>query len=435
MMTFQATPLRLRALAFTALAALAWLAAPADAQTFAITNARIHTVAGPVVERGTVVVENGRIAAVGANVAVPAGMEVIDAAEGVVTPGFLDSFTQLGLVEIGAVSGTNDVSSDDDRITAAFKVSYGINPASTLLPLARTGGITRAVVAPAPGASILAGQAALIHLGADRVEAMVLRDPIAMFGILNESAAERAGGARGTAMLRLREALEDARDYGANRAAYQSGGRREYALSRLDLEALLPVVRGELPLALAVDRAADIRQALRMAEEYGLDLILVSAAEGWSVAEDIARAGVPVVINPMENIPGFDALAITLENAARLSAAGVDVVFATFDAHNVRNLRQAAGNAVAHGMTHEAALRAITLGPARLWGIADRYGSIEPGKDADLVLWSGDPFEMLATAERVFIQGREAPLDTRQRRLLERYRTLPADGLPTSYRH
>lgn len=416
------------------LAALAIGPALAAAQTFAITGAEIHTAAGPVIEGGTVVVRDGRIEAVGPGVTAPAGARVIDGTGKVVTPGFLDSYTQLGVVEIGAVSGTNDLSSEDDRVTAAFRVSYGINPASTLLPIARTGGITRAVVAPSARASIIAGQGALILLGGDRLEDMLLRDPIAMFGILDEGAAERAGGSRGVSMMRLREALQDAVDYAANRPAFEAGNRRAYALSRLDLEALGPVVRGELPLALDVHRAADIRQALLMADELGIHLVLVGAREGWTVADEIARAGVPVVVNPMADIPDFDALASTLENAARLAEAGVDVVFASFDAHNVRNLRQAAGIAVAYGMGYDAALRAITAAPARIWGIGDRYGTLEPGMDADLVVWDGDPFEMLTGAEQVFVQGRELPLDTRQTELTERYLRLEG-GLPPSYKH
>lgn len=402
------------------------------AQSVVITNAEIHPVSGPVIPSGTLVISDGRIAAVGADVSVPEGARVIDGSGKVVTPGFLDSFTQLGIVEIGAVSGTNDIFSEDDRITAAFDVVYGLNPASSLIPIARTGGITRAVIAPSPGASIIAGQGALIDLGGERVQDMLHRRSVAMFGILNESAAERAGGARGTAMLRIREALQDASDYAANRQAYAAGGRREYAMSRLDLEALVPVARGQVPFALAVDRAADILSAIELAEEFGLRLILISAAEGWLVADDIARAGIPVVLNPMHNIPSYDALSATLENATRLSAAGVEVTFATFDAHNVRNLRQAAGNAVAYGMPRDAALRAITSAPAALWGISDSYGRLEVGMDADVVVWSGDPFEPLTALEHVFIEGRELRGDTRQELLVERYRNLN-ERLPEAY--
>jgi imidazolonepropionase-like amidohydrolase len=379
-----------------------------------------------VIPRGTVVIEDGRIAAVGPNVAVPDGARVIDASGKVVTPGFLDNASTLGLVEIGAVSGTNDMSTSDDAITAAFTVVDAINPLSTLIPVTRVEGITRAVVQPQNGSSLIAGTGALIDLGGDRVTAILHRNPTAMYAVLGESGAGRAGGSRGAAVLRLREALEDARDYAANnRTAYAESRRRDYALSRLDLEALVPVVAGEVPLAVGVHRASDILATLRLAQDLGLRLILMGVAEGWTVAGDIAGAGVPVVLAPMQNIPRFERLANTLENAARLDRAGVNVAFATFDAHNSRNLKQLAGNAVSYGMPHDAALRAVTVNGARIWGVDERYGTLEVGRDADVVVWSGDPLELTTTVEYVFIRGREMSKETRQRELLERYRSLP----------
>jgi imidazolonepropionase-like amidohydrolase len=154
-------------------------------------------------------------------------------------------------------------------------------------------------------------------------------------------------------------------------------------------------------------------------------LVIVGASEGWMVAEQLAKAKVPVVVKPLTNIPTFDSLGATLENAARLSRAGVTVALASFETHNSRNLRQEAGNAIANGMDRDAALRAVTLTPAQLWGVADRVGSLEAGKDADVVIWSGDPFELTTGAERVFIKGVEMPTDTRQKQLLERYRRVP----------
>ncbi|MBI4544517.1 MAG: amidohydrolase family protein [Gemmatimonadetes bacterium] len=400
------------------------VAAPAAAQTVAIVGARVHPVSGPPLDGATVLIRDGKIAALGRDVIVPPDAQRIDATGKVVTPGFLDSATELGVVEIGLAPGTVDASTEDDRITAAFTVADALNPQSTLIPVTRVEGITRAVVLPAPGASLIAGRGVLVELGSDRATEMIQKNPVGMFAVLGEAGAEKAGGARGAALLRLREALEDARDFAANRRSFEAGQRREYAMSRLDLEAMAPVIRGELPLALSVDRASDILAALRLAQDYGLELILLGAAEAWRVAGEIARAGVPVVINPFSNIPGFDNLGATLENAARLEAAGVLVAFATFDAHNSRKLKQGAGIAVAYGMPWEAGLRSVTLTAARIWGIADRYGSLEPGKDADVVIWSGDPFELLTRVEHVFIRGREVPPDTRQRELFLRYRDL-----------
>lgn len=410
-------------------------AGTAPAQTIAITNARIHTMAGPVIERGTVVIRDGYTAAVGAGVEVPAGARVIDAAGKVVTPGFIDSGTQLGLVEVGAVEGTRDARVNDDRITAAFNPADGLDPHSSPVAVTRAEGITRAIVAPTPGASLIAGQAVLVDLGGETPMEMVRKSPVGMVAVLGERGSQLSGGARAAAILRLREVFEDVRDYMVNRNAYETASRRDYSLSRLDLEALVPVARGEVPLILEVHRSSDILVALRLARELRVRLILAGATEGWMVADEIAAAGVPVVLNPLVNLPSsFEQLGATLENAARLHAAGVTVAFASFDAHNSRNLKQAAGNAVAYGMPYEAALRAVTADAARVWGVDDRYGTIEVGKEADVVVWSGDPLELTTSVEHVIIRGREVSTDNRQKRLFERYRRL--DGtMPNAYRH
>ena len=417
---------------FLAIALAVALVPAVHAQSIAITNARIHTIAGPVIERGTIVITNGKIAAVGANVTAPAGARVIDAAGKVVTPGFLDSSTGLGTVEIDADDPSNDQSVTGDRITAAFNVADNLNPLSTLLPVTRVEGITRAVVTPGNGSTVISGQGVLIDLSAQGVSVNLHRNPVAMYAVLGQAGAGRAGGSRAAALLRLREALQDARDFASNRRAFESAQRRDYALSRLDLDALQPVLRRELPLVINVHRASDILSALRLAREFNLRLIVSGANEGWIVARELAAANTPVIINPMGNIPGMESLGITLENAARLHGAGVNVVFASFDSHNSRNLKQLAGNAVSYGMPFDAALRAVTLNPARLWGIADSYGALEAGKDADVVVWSGDPFELTTTVEHVFINGREVPDETRQRALFNRYRRL-GGAMPEAY--
>jgi imidazolonepropionase-like amidohydrolase len=418
----------------TTLLALAGILAalPAAAETVAITGATVHTM-GPqgTIQNGTVVIRDGRIQAVGANVAVPAGARTIDARGKVVTPGLFDSLSRLGIVEVSAVEGSQDASVEDDRITAAFNVADALNPRSALIPVNRIEGLTRAVVAPNPEESLIAGQGAIIHLGGPGD--ILLRSPVAMFAFLGETGAELTGGSRAGAMLRLREALQDALDYAANRRAFEQGDRREYAISRLDLEALIPVVRGELPLVVNANRASDILAALRMAKEFNLKLILAGVSEAWVVAKDIAAAKVPILLNPMENLPGsFELLGATLENAARLHKAGVTFAFATGDAHNARNIKQGAGNAVAYGLPWEAALAAMTIVPARLWGLADRYGSLEPGKDADVVVWDGDPLELTTFPDAVFIQGRQMPMESRQTRLRDRYKDL-SKPLPPAY--
>lgn len=413
----------------TVLALQPVLSHPLSAQeAVAIVNGEVHTVTGPVLPGATVVIRDGRIEAVGTDVEPPAGARIIDASGKVVTPGLMESMTQMGVVELGAESGPRDVTSGDRRISASFRVGDGLNPYATAIPPTRVAGITRVIVAPAPGPSVWAGQGALVELGSLRAPEMIVKDPVAMYVVLGEAGSSRAGGARGAALHQVREALEDARDLAAHRSQFDQGARREYSLSRKDLEALEPVLAGELPLVVTAHRASDIRSALKLAEDEGLHLILAGAAEGWIVADEIAAAGVPVIVDPMENLPAFETLGATLQNAARLRAAGVQVVLSSFDTSNARNLRQAAGNAVAHGMDHAQALHAVTRLPAEVWGVADRVGALEVGLEADVVLWSGDPFELRTRAEHVFIRGREVPADTRQRELFLRYRSL--DGLP-----
>ena len=397
--------------------------AGAQGETVAIVNARILSASTPAIERGTIVVRDGVIAAVGADVAVPAGARAIDAAGKTVTPGFLESATRIGIVEIElSAEGTADESTTDKELSAAFRVVDAFNPNSTVVPITRVEGITRALVMPAGTGDVLRGQGAVIALSGEHVPAAATRSPAAMFAVLGEAGAAVAGGSRATAMLRLREALQDAQDFAANRAAFDTARRRDYARSRLDLEALQPVLRKEIPLAIQANRASDLMAAMRVADEFKVGLVLMGAAEGWMVAGEIAKRKVPVVVKPLTNLPEFETLGATLDNAARLSAAGVDLALSTFDTHNARNLRQEAGNAIAYGLDRDRALEAVTLAPARIWGVADRLGSIETGKDADLVIWSGDPFELTTIAESVFIRGREMPKRTRQRLLFERYR-------------
>jgi imidazolonepropionase-like amidohydrolase len=405
-------------------AALCLDAGNGTAQTFAITNARIHTMTGPTIERGTVVVRDGHIEAVGAAVSVPQGVREIDGNGRTVTPGFLDSHTSLGIVEIGAIAGTNDAATTEDRFTAAFNVMDAINPLASPIPVTRVEGITRAIVAPGNGSSLIAGQSVLIDLGQTRVAEMVRRNPAAVHVALGEAGSAMAGGSRAAAIMELREAFADARDFAQNRTAWQENRRRDYALSRLDLEALQPVLDREIPLVITVHRASDILTVLRFAEEQDVRLVIAGGSEAWMVAADLAAADVPVIINPLTNIPGFQNMAITFENAARLHAAGATVIFASFDAHNARNLKQFAGNAVSYGLPHDAALAAVTSNPARIWGLSESYGTIAAGMDADLVVWSGDPFELLTNVEHVFIRGNEVAMQTRQTELLAKYRTL-----------
>ena len=417
-----------RAIALAAAVLLA--AAPAAAQTVAITGGTVYPVSGPKIERGTVLIRDGKIVAVGANVAVPAGAQRVDATGKWVTPGLVNAATQLGVVEVGAVAETRDASANrDEGVAASFKVSDGLNPASVLIVPARNEGVTTVVVVPQGG--LVAGQAAVIDLVEGPASNMIRRDPAAMVAQLGN--ANQAGvGARGEVIARMRELFTDVRAYRRNRASFDRGDSRELAASRADLEALIPVLDGRLPMMLAVDRAADIDAALALAREFGLKIIIGGGSEAWQVAPRLAAARVPVLTGAMNNIPGsFASLGNRQENPALLRKAGVTVAVignaggGDEEGFNVRNIKYEAGNAVAFGMSWDDALRAVTLAPAEIFGVADRVGSLAVGKDANVVVWGGDPFELLTTVEAVYVRGRRVGSPSRQDMLMQRYKTLP----------
>ena len=393
------------------------------AQTIAITGGTVYPVSGPKIDNATVLIRDGRIAAVGTNVAVPAGATRIDAAGKWVTPGFIDGAGQMGLREISAVQNTNEATLRGNEVAAAFNVLEGINPASTLIAVNRMEGITSTVAVP--NGSLIWGQAVMIDLDGETIDAMRVKSPVAMVADLSEGAKEAGGGSRAGVAQRLRRVLNDAREYATRRADFRRAQIQPLSASAADLEALQPVLRGELPLMIVANRRSDIETALRIAREYKLKLILAGAAEGWMISGEIAAASVPVLVEPMDNIPTFDALGIRYENAPLLAKGGVKVALMETAAENTRDLRQQAGNAVASGMTWEQALRAVTLTPAEVFGVADRYGSLDAGKVANVVVWSGDPFDFSTGVEHVYIRGREIPLRSRQTELLERYKTLP----------
>jgi imidazolonepropionase-like amidohydrolase len=424
-----------RLIAPAALAAAALLAAApsARAQTVAIVGGMVYPVAGPRVERGTVLIRDGRIVAVGADVDVPADAQRVDATGKVVTPGLVNASTELGVTEVSAVRETRDVTARGrDNVAAAFTVLDGFNPASALIAPARQEGVTTAVVVPTGG--LIAGQAGVVDLDGRSAAEAVRRPSVAMVAVIGDARAAGAG-ARGEVLGRLREILDDARAYGRTRAAYERNQSRALAVSRRDLEALQPVLAGTLPMLVAADRASDILSALRLRREYGLRMMILGGAEAWQVADRLTAERVPVVTGAMNNIPGgFAALGRRQENAGLLARAGVPVAIignaggGDEEAFNVRNLRFEAGNAVAYGMSFDQALRAVTLTPAEMFGVADRVGALAPGRDANVVVWSGDPFEFATRAERVFVRGREHTAPTRQDELTQRYRTPPGSG-------
>lgn len=445
--------MRIKTLLAGAVAAFA-LTSPALAQDVAITGGQVLT-GTSVIENGTVVIRNGKVVSVGTGAA-PAGLRVIDARGKVVTPGFVAVDSGLGSTEVGSVRGSNDLANRANTLTAAFDLSYGLDPWSFTLPVARLGGVTRAVVTPQHGGSggghshddsdfagagaggfqtpgLFAGQAAVIKLGGADI---LVKSRVAMVAPFGEAGKAVAGGARGAEFVLFKETLAEVRTYARNKAAYERADMRALSLSRADMEALIPVAEGRMPLIVTVNRASDIQQVLRLAREEGIKIIMDGAAEGWLVADEIAAANVPVLLHPITNLPAnFEMRAARMQNAAALNAAGVVIAIKGNEgsAHRARDIRYNAGNAVSHGLPFAAAIQAITVNPARIFGFDGQFGELKAGAAGDVVVWSGDPLEPLSQPSAVLIDGVEQPLQARNLLLRDRYRTGGEGAMPPAY--
>lgn len=413
------------------------------ADTVAFTGATVHTM-GPqgTVENATVVIADGRFIAVTSGTKPPADARVIDAKGKIITPGFFSAMGHIGLTEVSAVAGTVDFYQAGMRFSASFDIADAYNHRSILSGVNRAGGITRALTAPAPGTGdgsnagqVFSGLAAVVQLG-DHPE-FVTQRAIAMVVNLGEVGSGVANGSRAAAMLSLRAALQDARYYNLHGAEFRRGEHRPYSLSMEDLQALQAVLRGETPLLANVNRASDIEVLVGLARSNNLKLIIYGGAEAWMIADLLADNGVAVILDSKANLPAsFDALNSRLEAAALLVAAGVDISFGAdwqSETHVARNIVQSAGNAVANGLPWIDALRAITLAPAKMFGIDDQIGSIEAGKEADLIVWSADPLELTSNPETVMIRGRQVSLVNRQTLLRDRYMQTDS-GKPPAFR-
>ena len=425
------------------LSAAALIALPAAAQDVAITNAKLVIGDGSApIDSGTVVVRGGKVVAAGAGVAVPAGIERVDAEGRYVTPGIVAAFSRVGLVEVDAVSGTNDRSAPRTRFSAGLDIAPALNPMGSPVAVNRASGVTRAIVAPGGSSNLFAGQGAVVDL-ADDMD-MVTKPRALQFVAFGEAGSAKAGGSRAATFLLFREQLLAARSYARNPAALAEWGN-DAMLQRADAEALVQVINGATPLFVRVDRAADIVNVLKLKGEFqAIKLVLVGVTDGWLVAREIAAAKVPVLVSPLSDLPdSFERLAATQSNAGRLKAAGVDLsvgVFDDDDAHKMGYATQYAGNLVglarlpgASGMSWDQAFAAITSAPARAVGMEGSIGSLRPGRAGDVVIWDNDPLELGSRPTAVWIDGKAQSLTTRQDRLRDRYATPQEGALPKAY--
>lgn len=448
--------------------------APAAAETIAITNGIVAIGDGSEPFQGaTVVIRDGRVVAAGPGARIPADARIVDANGKWVTPGIVAGFSRLGLAEIDLGDrGADDTSAANGPFSAAIDVTPAINPLYTPIAVNRADGVTRALVAPSTARSIFAGQGAVIDTGADM--SPVTRARAFQFVELGETGADDAGGSRPSAHILFRNALREAAELrrfadpvrsartsepderlepvvrDPNEARILGPGARrseDVLLTRFDAAALVPVLQGRQHLLVHVERASDILQVIDLKREFrSLRIVIVGASEGWLVADRIAASGIPVIASAVNDLPAsFEQLAATQSNVGRMRAAGVRVSIGTINDDETRNVfreRQYAGNLVAltkipgaTGLSWGEALAAITSGPAEAIGMGGDFGSLAPGRRADVVIWSGDPLDPRSAAEAVFIDGVEQPLTNHQSRLRDRYRHLPRRELPEAYRH
>jgi len=397
---------------------------PARAGPVYLVGGELHVGDGTIIKDAVIAMDAGKFTIVGGAEARGRLLDestAIDLRGKVVTPGLFAADTQLGLVEIDLEAATRDDGKDTEHpIRAAHDAALAIHAESGLIPIQAVEGVTSAAVAPTGG--LVSGQVAIIDLVYGDHRGITAQPRVAIAAHLGHAHA----GSRAATLAKLREVLSDAKSYPARRQAYERAQSRELAAHPLDLEALQPLFKRQAVLTVSADRASDILAALDLAREFDLRLAIVGGAEAWKVADELARAKVPVIVEPTENLPGsFDSMGARLDNAALLHKAGAAVVLsAPGGTHNLRSLTQGAGIAVANGLPWEAALTAITLGAARAYGVERTHGSVAVGKLANLVVWSGDPFEFSSVPVQVYVRGALVRNTTRQTLLRDRYRDL-----------
>ncbi|UCF20019.1 MAG: amidohydrolase family protein [Gemmatimonadota bacterium] len=424
----------------------------APASAYVIRGATVHTLAGDAIANGVLVLSHGVIQEVGTDVAVPAGATVVDASGLHVYPGMIDAFSRLGLTEIGSVSATEDVA-ELGSWNPHLRAYEAIYPASEHIPVARANGVTHAVSAPGSGGGFrgggaggIPGQAALIHLDGWTVEEMSITPSAAMviqwptirtrsFDFATFQVTERpyteAKKEYDEQLQEMESWLEAARHY---KQAVERGDPAKFNRD-LQLEHLARTLGGELPVIVVANDKRGIESALDFAQRYDLRLILAGARDAREVKEQLAEKGIPVILGPSQSLPAEedDSYYLPFSLAGELQAAGVTIAFATFNSSDSRTLPYEAANTVAFGLPHDEALKAVTLNAAEILGVADRLGTIEPGKLGNLIVTDGDPLEIQTQVNYVFIRGIPVDTENRHRRLWERYqeRPGPAEQVPT----
>lgn len=397
----------------------------ADEKALAIRAGKIVTVTRGVIEQGILLIQNGKIIAIGKDIPIPKDAKIIDASKGSVFPGFIDSFTNLGAADIETIE--KDYDEATSPVTPHLRIIDAIDPANRFIPAARKTGITTILAAPGIG-NLISGQSALLHLAGKNITEMIVKFPVGVDGSLGEPPKLRYGKKEqlpstrmGEAAL-LRQTFVDTQDYLNEILAYEKK-LKEYeqkekegkAISEekpappaanLKLQALVPVIKGELPLILTANRMDDILTVLRIAEEFKLKIILNEGADAHKVKDKLALKNIPVLLRPRAAYRlTVETEGALYENAALLQKAGVKIAFQTGSVQNLGDLLSQAQMAIAHGLLYKEALRALTINPAEIFGVSDKIGSLEKGKYADIVIFEGDPLVSPAQMKMVIVAG------------------------------
>lgn len=418
---------------FSAALLFSTISSTAMAQDYFISDAKLVTnTPQGTVEKADIIIRDGKITQVGTDLVAPANTEVISADGRWVTPGLITPFSRLGLMDIGGEDSTNDTSSGQSETSVSELASDSYNPKAVFIANTRRLGITHAVISPsAAGDSIFGGTGAVVNLSGeyDSVE----KSRAFVFVQLGESGTNRAGGSRAAALQQLRAALDDAGAYPARFKSPKDGD----ALSRQDASALFKAARGQMPLLISANRAVDMLNIIKLKREYGgLDIIILGAAEGWKIADELAAAKIKVMVDPHDNLPAsFDSVEARLDNVILLDAAGVDYAITNASALGVQRpatLAQHAGNAVGNGLEWDKAFAAITYTPAKWFGLND--GIVSRGSNATLVVWDGDPLDVTSAPTDMLIDGERQSLESRQTALRDRYNPTLDDTRPHKYR-
>jgi imidazolonepropionase-like amidohydrolase len=402
-----------------------------SAEDVAITGGTAFTNGGKgKVENATVLMSAGKIVSVTPGGDVPAGYRTVDASGKWVTTGFMVGGTNLGLGEISLSGDHRDHRADKAKDGLSLDVSYSLNPQNAPIANTRIEGVTRAVTQFSRSKDMWIGTGAVIQLGGSSAAEMIVKNKGFVHLDVDEGAA-RSASSRSVLWASVIDKLDKAKpkpekDEATEEDADDKKSDKKDKKKGASDKLLAGLFDGTVVLQVNAHRVADIRQVLMLQKKYGLDVMLVGAAEAWMVADELAASGIPVVLNPLSNLPArFDMLGSTSAAAGRLNAAGVKVAFLPPDTLNARLVVQSAGNAVAMGMPWDAAVDALTVNAAEIFGVADSYGKMTAGMDADVVVWDGDPLEVMTSPDNVFIMGEEIPLVSRQTKLRDRYKEIP----------